>query len=115
LFLAQGVGQRLSYWHFFPDCCRPVRFAEEAVPATSRGCDVPSAQAPTQAKLRKIGQVERQVDPPDTVVIPEVMIPVGRINAKRGSWLFHGRLNCDGDGIQRPERAFHHHAFAAPL
>lgn len=79
----------------------------------ARGRDVPGAQAPPEAKLRKIGQMERQVDPPDPIVIPEVMIPVGRINAKRGSWLFHGRLNCDGAGTQRTEHAFRHHMFGA--
>jgi len=49
------------------------------------------------------------MNPPDAVIVPEMMIPVSRIDAKRRSWLFHGRLVGDGAGTQRTEHACPHH------
>ena len=83
---------------------RHIRCTQGSIPPAPSGSDISGLQAPAKSELSKIGKMDRQVDPPNAVIIPKMMIRVIPINAKRRCWLFQGRLGCDGAGTQQWHR-----------
>jgi hypothetical protein len=56
--------------------------AQKSIALTPRNREFFCLQTATNANLGIIRRVKRQVDPPDTVVIPEVVIRVCRVNTE---------------------------------
>jgi hypothetical protein len=75
---------------------RRVRPAQAPVPRGASGNDIAGLQAPAHPALSEIRIVQRQVHPPDAVVIPKMVVRVIPIDAERSCWVFQGRLGFDG-------------------